>query len=254
MDTTGLEHKIHLPGGDLTRFVERFWMVANPTGVSHEVVVVPDGRIDFVFSLSGSGVYTADIIGIENEPSIHIVSSGTIIMGIGLKLLAVEYCLKYSIASLLGSMAPLLAPNPGITAQHLFNFDSFCHTAGKAFQKLLPAQVDSRKQILFDTLYETAGGLKVKEYSERCYWTSRQINRYFTDWFGLSLKEYCSILRFRACIDQIKEGKLFPEQNYSDQPHFIREVRKFSGVTPKELFRRQHDRFIQLIGRVDDIL
>jgi len=100
-------------------------------------------------------------------------------------------------------------------------------------------------------LYDTQGSLKIQEYSQKSYWTSRQINRYFTEWFGLSLKEYCNILRFRSSIDQIKEGKFFPEQHYSDQPHFIREIKKFTGVTPKELFKRQNDRFIQIsVGQV----
>ncbi|MCH5686581.1 AraC family transcriptional regulator [Niabella sp. W65] len=94
-------------------------------------------------------------------------------------------------------------------------------------------------------MYSTKGDISVKALSEKVYWSSRQINRYFNDRFGLSVKNYCSILRFRASFEHIKEGKLFPQQNFADQSHFIREVKKRSGVSPKELKRNQNGRFIQ---------
>jgi AraC-like DNA-binding protein len=221
-------------------------MVRNTTKEDHQIVIVPDGRIDLMFVITDDEPFASNLIGIEIEPSQHTVTKGTIIMGVGLKLLAVEYFLKYSIASILGKMIPLASPNPGVIETDLNDFALFCRKIEKVFKSLMPQSIDKRKQTLFNTLYDTQGSLKIQEYSEKCHWTSRQINRYFKKWFGLSLKEYCNILRFKASINQIKEGKFFPEQNYSDQPHFIREVKKFTGVTPKELFKRQNERFIQL--------
>ncbi len=244
-----LEHIIQLPDNSLSKFIERFWMVRNASGEDHQVIIVPDGRIDLMFTITDDEPFTSNMIGIETEPSQHTVTNGTIIMGVGLKLLAVEYCLHYSIAPILDKMMPLVSPDLGVIKTDLNDFNFFCRKIETAFKPLIPQKIDKRKQTLFNTLYDTQGSLKIQEYSEKCYWTSRQINRYFTEWFGLSLKEYCNILRFRASINHIKEGKFFPEQNYSDQPHFIREVKKFTGVTPKELFKRQSDRFIQLSAR-----
>jgi AraC-like DNA-binding protein len=59
------------------------------------------------------------------------------------------------------------------------------------------------------------------------------------------LKAYANILRFRASFEQLHRGELYPEQNFADQSHFIREVKKLSGVTPKELNKNKNDRFIQ---------
>lgn len=74
-------------------------------------------------------------------------------------------------------------------------------------------------------------------------WKLHLIRRRFLP--ELSLKAYCNILRFRASFTQINAGKLFPQENFSDQSHFIREVKKLSGVSPKELKRNRNDRFIQ---------
>jgi AraC-like DNA-binding protein len=95
-------------------------------------------------------------------------------------------------------------------------------------------------------IYSSNGSLSVKELSEKVNWSSRQINRYFNEQFGISLKTYCNILRFRASLPHIKKGKLFPELNFTDQNHFIKEIKKFSGVVPKELSKNQNDRFILL--------
>lgn len=82
-------------------------------------------------------------------------------------------------------------------------------------------------------VYASKGEMSVKELSEKVGWSSRQINRYFTKQLGLSLKAYSTILRFRASLEHIAQGQLFPELNYTDQNHFIKEVKKFSGVAPK---------------------
>ena len=42
-----------------------------------------------------------------------------------------------------------------------------------------------------------------------------------------------------------EEGKLFPEQNFCDQAHFTRAVKKLAGVVPKELAKNKNDRFVQ---------
>jgi len=122
----------------------------------------------------------------------------------------------------------------------------FCKKASAKIDSLLIKEIDLRKQKLFNLIYESNGAMSVKELSEQSHWSSRQINRYFNQYFGLSLKAYCSILRFRASLEHIAKGKLFPEENFSDQTHFIKEIKKISGSLPKELFQNKNDRFILL--------
>ena len=94
-------------------------------------------------------------------------------------------------------------------------------------------------------LFATGGEISVKELSEKIFWSSRQINRYFNEQFGVSLKTYCKIIRFRASLQDIKDGKLFPQHNFTDQSHFIKDIKKLSGVSPKELHKNKNDRFLQ---------
>ena len=87
----------------------------------------------------------------------------------------------------------------------------------------------------------------VRDISQRINWGERQINQYFNNQFGLSLKAYCNILRFQASLAHINNGQLFPQLNYYDQSHFIKEIKRLSGASPKELFKNENNRFLQFL-------
>lgn len=86
----------------------------------------------------------------------------------------------------------------------------------------------------------------IREISEKVFWTSRQINRYFNLTFGISLKEYLNIIRSNQTFKDIANKKLAPQNKYLDHSHFIKEIKRYTGVTPKELYKNKNDRFLQL--------
>jgi len=94
-------------------------------------------------------------------------------------------------------------------------------------------------------LFSTFGSIRVEELSNKVFWNSRQINRYFSSKFGLSLKTYANILRCSKSFREIEKGKFSPDLNFYDQSHFIKEIKKHSGSNPKELHQNKNDRFLQ---------
>lgn len=238
--------KYSKPDAPIADFVESFWLLHNQSEHEKEVVILPDGRIDLFLSKSTTEPFHITLLGLETEPTQATISPGLLNFAISFKPLATEYVLRRTIADLLDNVLRLPTNFWGFGSDDLADFEHFCRKATLQIQSHLKEQVDERKRKLFKLIYESNGAMSVKELSDHVYWTSRQINRYFTQQYGLSLKAYCNILRFRASFKQIKEGKLFPEQNFADQSHFIREIKKLSGVAPKEFLRNKNDRFIQL--------
>jgi AraC-like DNA-binding protein len=234
------------PAPLLADFVESIGMFHNPTDEVKEVVVMPDGRIDLFFLRSGSGKSQVMLIGLETVPEQRMVPPHTLAYVISFKPLGVEYILQTSIAELLNTAKDLPDDFWGLNISGAENFELFYEKASMCLEEHLPEETDERKRKLFDLIYFSSGEMSVKELSEKVFWGSRQINRYFTRQFGLSLKAYCNILRFRASLEHIARGKLFPELNFTDQNHFIKEVKKFSGVIPKELSKNKNDRFVLL--------
>ncbi len=240
-----LDFSLTQPAPALSPFVESFWQLQNNSDAGKEIVIVPDGRIDLTFSQSATEAFHITLSGLETYPVQVAMRALARIFAVSFKLPAAEYIFGSSIAPLLNSAERLPAGFWGFSAADLSDFAAFCRKASEKITSLLPDAPDERKMKLFDLIYSSKGALTVKGLSESVYWSSRQLARYFNDQFGLPPKAYCNILRFRASLDHLAKGKFFPDLSFADQNHFIREIKKFSGVSPKELKRNQNDRFIQ---------
>jgi AraC-like DNA-binding protein len=234
------------PDGSLAAFVESIGMFHNRSDSGKEVVILPDGRIDLFFWKVATQPFQVILIGLETAPEQRTIPAQTLAFVISFKPLAVEYILQTSIADLIDSAKELPQDFWDFCVDDLQDFDAFYVKISAQVRKLLPVSMDERKSRLFELIFESKGEMSVKALSEKVFWNSRQINRYFNQQFGLSLKAYCNILRFRASLEHIAHGKLFPELNFSDQTHFIREIKRLSGVVPKELSKNTNDRFVLL--------
>lgn len=239
-------YKFIKPDKSLADFIENLGMFHNQSDKAKEVVVMPDGRIDLFFSQSASKPFVVTLIGLETVPEQRSIPPQTLTFVISFTPLAVEYILQTSIADLLNSAKDFPNDFWNFNADDLKDFDAFSKKASQKLKELLPKEIDERKRKLFGLIYSTNGEMSVKELSEKVFWSSRQINRYFNQQFGLSLKAYCNILRFKVSLEHIAQGKLFPELNFTDQTYFIKEIKKFSGVVPKELSKNKNDRFVLL--------
>jgi len=232
------------PEDSLGELIESFWMLRKQEQ-QQQIIILPDGRIDLFFSYSPTEPFNVRLMGLTTEPDLALLEPGTVIFAVSFKLPAVEYIMHTPVADILNSTRLLADGFWNITKDDLADLPSFKEKISQKIHAQWNDGIDPRKQKLFDAIYRSQGDLSVQELADRAGWSSRQINRYFQQWFGMSLKAYCGILRFRASFGHIKEGKFFPEQKFADQPHFIREIKRFSGVNPKELFKNKNDRFIQ---------
>ncbi|MCC9066485.1 helix-turn-helix domain-containing protein [Flavobacterium piscisymbiosum] len=241
---SAIKRRIIKPEPRLSDFVENFWMIENTSDSPHDIVVLPNGRFDIAFFYSPEESFQITRIGLETEPAKGSIPPKTLLFAISFKLLAIEYLLDVKAASIVNTVDPLPTDFWGITKDDLSDFECFYKKVSAKMISLIKPNIDPRKQKLFELIYASNGAMSVKELSEKVFWNSRQINRYFNDHFGISLKAYCNIVRFKESLEHIKEGRLFPELNFTDQNHFIKEVKRLSGVVPKELFKDKNDRFL----------
>lgn len=212
-----------------------------------EGIIIPNGKIDLVLSFNDEGQFHISLLGLETEPKMTPKQTFTKFFSISFEPLAVEYILRTEVAGLLNSGKKMPDNFWGFTAEDLFDFEAFCLKASRVITSLIPNEVDQRKQLLFAELRMANGEVKVGEIAEKLGWNSRQINQYFNRFLGVSLKTYCRILRFQSSLRHIWEGELYPQLSYTDQSHFIKEVKKLSGVSPKELSRNENSRFLQFL-------
>lgn len=243
-----LEFRQVKPGKHLSAYVDNFWMLCNHSDERKFVTGLPDGRIDLFFTSATHMPYQVILLGLATTADQATVEPGVKMFAVSFRLPAVENILGQKVAGLVNGAMSLPADYWQLGPDVLNNFEVFCGNAIQKIESLLQSakRIDERKQKLFAALYASDGEIEVGKLAAGIFWPPRQINRYFNEYFGVSLKAYCSILRFRASLNHIAHGKLFPELNFTDQNHFIKEIKKFSGAVPGVLARNQNDRFILL--------
>lgn len=236
------------PDTPLTDFVKNYWWLDNSAPRKLNFTILPDGYFDLLIHFSNNIQSAICLTGLWTKPVEVMIEPNTQIFAIRFKPLAVDYILQHSIASIYNNERQLQGNFWEIDEMDFIYFDKSVDYFNGILHSILKSQkgIDERKQRLFALLYATDGELKIQEYSEKVFWTSRQMNRYFSAQFGLSLKTYCNILKFFASLKQVIDGNFYPQQNYFDQSHFTKALKKHTGSSPKELFINKNDRFLQL--------
>jgi AraC-like DNA-binding protein len=239
--------EIH-PQQALSDFVKCYWWFDNPASQPVNHTILPDGNFDLIVFFKNRQLEGIILTGLWTKPVDVSIDPLSQLFGIRFKPLAASHVFHRSLSTIRDSHDKL---DTGFWSIDHLDFADLEKTAERLNIFLCSLvdneqHIDQRRCRLFQILEDTTGARSVEEYAQRAFLTSRQINRYFNSTFGLSLKAYCNILRCFASFEYIKDGRLFPEQAFYDQSHFIKELKKHTGSTPTNLYQNKNDRFLQL--------
>lgn len=90
----------------------------------------------------------------------------------------------------------------------------------------------------------TDDSISVESMAKLACLSRKQFERVFFNAVGMKPKEYSNVARFQKSLWLMQNGNrdftdIAYSCGYSDQSHFIRECRKYSGTTPAELLKTQ---------------
>ncbi|MCK8521511.1 hypothetical protein M0D21_08025 [Aquimarina sp. D1M17] len=232
---------------NLQDYVRCYWKIENNNDHFQSYTILPDGFFDVLICYHKDNLEKVLLTGLWDQKTNVIISPGTTIYGIQFRLLAVESIIQESITPLINTMKTVKNSYLGLTEFEKSEDSIFFEHLNQCLLSCVEEQVaiDPRKSILLKSINQTKGSKTIAYYSEKALWSKRQINRYFQSTFGLSLKKYCSIRKGASNYSQIKNGDLFPQKGYFDQSHFIKDIKKITGYTPKALLKNENDRFLQ---------
>jgi AraC-like DNA-binding protein len=100
-----------------------------------------------------------------------------------------------------------------------------------------------------DIIRKRKGNISISELAGKVYISTRQLEREFKQKIGISPKNYMRIARLNEVNRKIQNGErvdltsLSYIAGYSDQAHFIRDFRQFTGESPK-VFISKKENFI----------
>ncbi len=102
--------------------------------------------------------------------------------------------------------------------------------------------LDSRFSNAVDQILQSGGNIPINQLDISV--SQRQLRRFFQFYFGESPKVFSKVLRFQNILNakpsqqSLTSEKVFYDKGYYDQAHFIRDFKRFYGVTPTEAFGR----------------
>ena len=237
------------PIDKLKDVIDSFWIHQNFQDTVEQVTISPDSYFKILVFVQDGKIINYFKTGIWTEPKEIDIPPKTYVFGSRFNILAAEYLFGYEISHLKNTTKPLSPNYLNIRSLDFSNADSTIVTWQKELLKhktKLNKPIDLRKLRLAQALYQSKGSLSAKELADQIYMTNRTINRYLNKYFGISLKKYIAIQRAFEAYSHIRKGQLSPTKDFYDQSHYIREIKKHTGTTPRSIFKGINDRFIQL--------
>lgn len=98
-------------------------------------------------------------------------------------------------------------------------------------------------QFVKQMVYESDGKVKVSQMQENTGYSERYINKVFIQEMGFPPKTFCKIIQFQRALEFLNygaPGKMTDAAlsfGYYDESQFIRDFRKYAGMTPKKYLK-----------------
>jgi len=241
-----------LPDIQLQPYIYCFWELETnqPLAEQFHYKVVADGCIDIFFDLNHPN--ESYIMGFCKKYTEFELDN--VFHYIGVRFLPTVFPALFSInAKDLSNHAQNLdAVLPSIS---MFISDNFTHKIDKSQRAELlnsyfksyinqhPFTYDNRVQNAVSIILKNFGVLNVDKDLDVGL-SPRQLRRLFEYYIGDSQKTFSQVVRFqnilkaKPSVQSLKSNKLFLEQGYYDQAHFIKNFKNFYGVTPNHAFRK----------------
>lgn len=95
-------------------------------------------------------------------------------------------------------------------------------------------------QKAINLILDAQGKITVKTLTANLHLTERTLQRLFIEYVGISPKQFAKIIQFQASFNHVSEEtfskltEIAYENGYTDQPHFIRNFRRFTGKNPSQ--------------------
>lgn len=218
---------------------------------------IPSGCMDLIFIQTSSGNYVellgssveakqikripcAKYFGVRFKPGMFLSYGSLSLRDIANQELFFD-CTKYEGS---GNEACDLLNEEFIHFFHMLSKTDLLNRKIELFHKYFDEYIDVSEVndltgYILSEINSTQGNVRIHELADELHYSERHLSRIFLDSMGITPKTFARIVRFQNAMDSIlHEPKLtlcdyMCELGYSDQAHFQREFKQYTGVTPR---------------------
>ncbi len=263
-----MKYTVHPPPEALRNYVAHLWTVeAGGDGspdltLNFFVTCAPclvfqhhDGRSAITRRITGGGGQpcngshpTSFIRGPITQPFQYITDGAPTAIGVELMPQALNALLDIDVAELTDGTVELNAFSKANLDERLLNANGQRDRIAVLTQFLMAKastsrQNDSLVAQSLQLIHGNAGSIHVRDLFKHVNVSERQFERRFARSTGVPASFYLRIWRFQEAVRLMKAGQferlsdIAYDLGYTDQSHFIKDTREFTGYTPKRLSR-----------------
>lgn len=218
-----------------------------PLSPSPAIRLLPNGCIDLLIPLNGPGMVL--LIGSQEKLRPVPLTGGCRYFGVRFAPGIFFWNRPLPPSALYNRTCPLqdLQDYSPIIPQNLARFESLEKKSFYFFENILPCL---KKQCLLPVVMHmvqqitnACGNVLVADMARELSYSTRHINRLFISALGYGPKSFCKYVRFQCALEEIEKmpgrnnSAFIQKTGYSDQAHFQREFKEFTGLTPKQYIR-----------------
>ena len=245
------------PKKHLSHIIDKFWIFQN-TKKNYTSYILPDCSMDFIFNF-GDSFYEKNKISKINHNDILLIgimttflrstySSNTKLFGVRFKPLGMNYFLNLNFNIVKNEkilVKSLLPQNQYSLLEYIFSYNKIDDIIDY-FEKVLCYLININNCTIDINTIQILKNINhnknntIQNIIADIYISQRQLEIKFKRDIGISMKEFININRFIKAKKQISNSKktlteIALDNGYYDSSHFIKEIKKYSGVSPKLL-------------------
>ncbi len=251
------------PPKKLRKVVRHFWCSSfpNPNAFAKQYKILADGSPGIVFqhSTGNSSVLNSDgeplpiafLYGQKTTACTNLIRGTPTIIGVSFYPVAFRSLFNIDASDLTNDILDIEYFFPPGFVDLLLNttdteqaIELFCDTL---YQQSSRQEQDAVIKESVHRIIGNTANANARDVSSYSNTSRRQFQRRFKECIGVAPGTYIRIIKFQKAVQLLRNGHFEKLSdiayvlNYSDQSHFIREFKNFSGHTPKIFLRKSPD-------------
>ena len=254
---------IALPSDKLKPYIKQYWAIENALkkGEQYTQRIIPSGLPELILYLNHKPkILTKNrsfednflLNGQQNDYYDILISENLSIFSISFLPQGISQFFPLPISELLNNDVPLKYLNNKLYVEletRLSEPSSFQTKINIVEECLCKLLNDNQKRFEFQRISNTIecirkakGNIEIETLASNACLSRKQFERVFSDYIGISPKQYLRIIRLQASVylksknENISLTELAYENGYYDQSHFINEFKAMTGLSPKQFF------------------
>lgn len=231
---------------NLNKYIMCIWSMNSYNTLTSIVnnVILPDGCIDLIIDLTTKEIYFSG----NSKATLNFPLIGNIdFIGIRFKPGVFYDIFKTSCIKIMDNIIPYDEIETDYKLNNIFDFDDNKDKISFLMNYLNKKTSNIHLSSFTERLNMNNPKEEIKfvnELADYFGYSVRQLNRIFKVRCGVSVKTYLNIIRLHNSLKLLinnesdKLIKLAHESGFYDEAHFIKEINKYCGISPKDLIKR----------------